>query len=62
MANGPNAQLNSCSFIVEVPPNQLTEISCPVINFTSPGSYMHVNFISSFMIWYNFSIIITVLV
>ncbi|XP_046462711.1 uncharacterized protein LOC124208895 [Daphnia pulex] len=46
MANGKNVQLNSCSFIIEVPPNQLTEISCPVINFTSPGSYLHFSGIS----------------
>ncbi|EFX67209.1 hypothetical protein DAPPUDRAFT_331313 [Daphnia pulex] len=46
MANGTNVQPNSCSFIIEVPPNQLTEISCPVINFTSPGSYLHLSEIS----------------
>ncbi|EFX73296.1 hypothetical protein DAPPUDRAFT_109985 [Daphnia pulex] len=46
MANGTNVQPNSCSFIIEVPPNQLTEISCPVVNFTSPGSYLHFSGIS----------------
>ncbi|EFX67172.1 hypothetical protein DAPPUDRAFT_331309 [Daphnia pulex] len=46
MANGTNVQPNSCSFIIEVPPNQLTEISCPVINFTSPGSYLQFSGIS----------------
>ncbi|EFX67157.1 hypothetical protein DAPPUDRAFT_261977 [Daphnia pulex] len=46
MANGTNVQPNSCSFFIEVPPNQLTEISCPVVNFTSPGSYLHFSGIS----------------
>ncbi|EFX67217.1 hypothetical protein DAPPUDRAFT_261967, partial [Daphnia pulex] len=46
MANGTNVQPKTCSFIIEVPPNQLTEISCPVVNFTSPGSYLHFSEIS----------------
>ncbi|EFX73252.1 hypothetical protein DAPPUDRAFT_253535 [Daphnia pulex] len=46
MPAATNVQPKTCSFIIKVPPNQLTEILCPVINFASPGSYLQFSGIS----------------